>query len=390
MSLHFSVQFRKTVPIALAILVFAVGCGEDTLYGRGEDEGGETPPPTGGEDTTPLPPEEMVPTPPNTRECPLSPANQAFAAALCVCSDLVGIGNLDVRPAAADPVFVGINGRQSIASRVRIVGDLWTHQGFTAASDTHVTGNLLTTGKLESIGVLVVDGDLSIGGDLRGGGRLEVGRALRLGGDQRFLGDADYASRGAYQQPAGTPCGCGANAGVDVRARIAAARTANDNVYFGIATDALASLGDETIELKSGRYYFENVRSFGTTRFHIDGHVSMFVDGAVDAIGDEHLEISPGSTLDLFVSDTIRNLGVTRFGNASSPTAFRMYVGGSDVSISLGASRFAGALYAPRANVVLAGNTLIDGALFAGGLTGVGNLDIDYSRPPKDDPSTCR
>jgi hypothetical protein len=57
--------------------------------------------------------------------------------------------------------------------------------------------------------------------------------------------------------------------------------------------------------------------------------------------------------------------------------------------MSVGQQIFHGLIYAPQASIVYAGDTRIDGGLFASHLAGAGRLEINGALPAPTSPSAC-
>jgi hypothetical protein len=174
---------------------------------------------------------------------------------------------------------------------------------------------------------------------------------------------------------AGPPCGCDEAGLLDVAAEVAAAKAANQNA-------SIQTVGNHQVTLSSGKYFFSGIDTVGQSTVTIDGAVFLYVEGSIDAVGLERFELTPGSTLDLFVSGDIRSVGSATLGSDADPGAVRLYIGGNQASIStVGHSRLFGSIYAPTADLNLVGDTVLHGALFARSVSGVGSLEVVYSTP---------
>lgn len=318
------------------------------------------------------------------------PPPDTFDGALCVCEDFNHVGRLSVVPGPAGVGRVGVNGFTRFVNQTRAAGSWIAYAGFDAVSDTAIEQDLSTAADASWVGAVSVGGDLSVGGDARGVGELEVDGTLRVAGQESLLGPAEVTARGDFSPMAGPPCGCDPSTFFDVGAAVAAARTANDNAAAGLPT-RLSTLGESEVQLATGSYYFEDAVTVGRTRFDITGPVSLFVDGALDAVGLESFHLEPGATLDLFVAGGVRTVGVLDAGDAADPGAFRLYLGGTDpVMLSVGQQDFEGAIYAPQATLAYVGDTRVIGSLFARQLDGVGELTIGYGGPGEVDPPSCQ
>jgi hypothetical protein len=320
--------------------------------------------------------------------CPASPAPALFQNALCLCGDLNEVGaSIATHLANGNAASVGVNGRSNVVGFDDVEGSWASYMGMFGTGKAHVRDDLSTTGDLVGVGALDVGGDLSVGGDLRGVGELSVGGTLRVAGQHATLGFGQVKATGPYTAPAGPPCPCDGSTFLDVAAAVTKAKTQNDNAKAGLPT-SVANIGLTKVHLPTGSYYFDHVETIGATHFVADGVVALYLDGSLDAVGAEWIEISPTATLDLYVSGQVRTVGALAVG--SDPSALRLYVGGKDAAVlSVGFQAIAGMIYAPTATVAFVGDTNIHGALFAKDLEGVGLFTIDYSAAQAPTPSQC-
>lgn len=320
--------------------------------------------------------------------CPPSPAPGLFANALCLCGDLASVGASITTSSPAGAASVGVNGRSAIVGDDHVGGSFAAYGGVAGTGRLHVDDDLTTPANVTGVGLLSVGHDLSVGGDLTGVGELAVGGTLRVAGARQTLGLAQVAATGAYSAPAGPPCPCDGSTFIDVAAHVAAAKAKNDNGAHGLPT-SLAAVGAESVTLPTGSYYFDHVETVGRAHFVVDGVVALYLDGSLDAVGDELVELKPNATLDLWVAGAVRTVGRLAFGG--DPSAVRLYVGGAGggAVLSVGLQELSGAIYAPTARVAFVGDTTIHGALFAHDLDGVGLFSIDYAAPQAPPPAQC-
>lgn len=325
--------------------------------------------------------------------CPSTPAQTLFSQALCVCEDYrdVGLGLTVTSPtgAAAD---VGVNGTSHVVGRVKVAGTWTSWKGLTGTGFVTVRDHLLSTGDVGGVGLLEVGKDLSVGGNLSSVGKLEVGGTLRVAGTTQLLpGSKPLAGTGPYAAPAKPPCGCDASTFFDVAKAVAEAKTQNDNAAAGLdPTGAQGKVGVQSLTLKTGRYYLSDVATIGKTNIVIDGAVALYVDGDVDSVGDEHLELGPGAVLDLYIAGSLRQVGHSALGDASRPGALRLYIGGSSpVALSVGKQSIHGLVYAPTAAIAFVGDAQVNGALFARSLDAVGKLELGYAPPAAPSDQVC-
>jgi hypothetical protein len=313
--------------------------------------------------------------------CGTTPAPALFEHALCLCGDYLDVGRAKIGP-GRDPASIAVNGRSRTVSYTAVEGDFIAYGGLEATADLNVRGDLESAGDVTWVGALDVEGDLSVGGDLEGIGALEVEGSVAVGGDRFTLGLETAGGDATYVAPAGPPCGCDPATFLDVAALVALARDDNDNAARGIEEDRVLAVGDVSLELETGRYYFQDVAAVGRARLTISGAVSLYLDGDLATVGDGQIEINPGSSLDLYVAGHVAHVGKIELGDPDDPSAFRLYVGGEKpVQVGVGWSEIAGSIYAPLAQILWVGATYVDGAVFAHDLGGVGDLGIRYTRP---------
>jgi hypothetical protein len=307
--------------------------------------------------------------------CPASPAPKVFDAALCLCGDYRAVG--DGSWVQGGPA--GINGVVDVVGHHEFSGDVVAWGGVTGVGELVVAGNLTTAGRVEGVGSVRVDGDLSAGSGVSNVGHLEVKGTLRTPEAENWTGTATFGAKGAYSPMAGPPCGCGAAQALDVGAAIAAAKAQNDNAAIGL--DLHQSVGEKTLTLGSGSYFFEGVEAVGLHTLTVDGAVAIYVSGAFETVGSTHVALTSGSTLDLYVDGDVDLVGDSSFGEGATPGAVRLYVAGERKVSLVGAQRVVGSVYAPAADLELVGDTTFEGALFARSVDGVGQLNISFAAP---------
>ena len=306
-------------------------------------------------------------------QCPDAPKPELFAAGLCVCHDFDVVGDLKVKPLLPnEPGRVGVNGVTHLVGTPTVAGDFVAWNGLDGVGQANVGGTLSTVTDLAGVGKLRVGGDLVVGGNLAGVGELQVDGMLRVAGNASVTGDAKYAGFAPYEAPA-LPCGCGDAEILDVAAKVAEARANAGNTTTSIPS--MDVVGSADLTLGSGSYFFEHVTSVGETTWNIEGGVEIFLDGDLEEVGAHNIKLAPGATLDLYVSGNVTLVGDTQFGGEAG--AFRLYIGGKDpVGVAVGTQAFRGTIYAPRAELSFVGDTIIEGTLFAGSVSGVGTLEV--------------
>jgi hypothetical protein len=297
------------------------------------------------------------------------------------------MGNLFVGPGGAEHAFVGVNGQTTLTGNVRIDGSAVLYGGARAWTNLEVSHHLATTGDLAIEGIAGLGGDVDVGGDLQGTGILDIGGAMRVQGQEQLVGLTSFDSRGDYQQPP-LPCGCDTPL-VDTVALVEAARAQHDNAAVDLPTQ-LDLLGNQSYRLPTGRYFLEGSTLTGNTHLVVEGAVSLFVDGSLELVGNEWIELAPGAMLDLYVSGTLATLGNVVVGDPERAGAFRLFLGGAgSTQVATGNQGFFGAIYAPQTRLSYTGNTVITGAVFAQTFSGLGNVWIEYAAPADFPPEAC-
>ena len=302
-----------------------------------------------------------------------------FQKSVCACDDYLQAGILHTS-SPNGPADVGVNGKTYAVAGTHIAGSWTTYAGIDVGGIVDVDTDVVTTGDFTGIGKLHVGHDFSVGGDLLFGGYLYVDGTLRA--DSSYtLGHEEVNATGSYVAPAGEPCACGASEILDVPAAIAAASKTNDNVKNGLAADGLDLMGlGGSKSLTAGSYYVVDGLRLGSGKVRIEGAVKLYVGNALVEIGKDHFELASGATLDLFVEKIALTVGALDFGNGQSPDAFRLYMGGDgSATVGVGETAYHGMIYAPKAEVVFAGVSEVDGALFAKDFAWGGTLDVVYT-----------
>lgn len=319
-------------------------------------------------------PRSVAAPPPVESHC--SPAPALLRNALCVCDSLEIAGSLETHAPAGRTADVGAEGRVKLASGSTIRGSLWARDEIESAGSLDVGAHLWGGHGVRAAGSLEVGGDLASGGDLRGAGSLSVHGAVRVAGRNAFVGSQAIGGRAAYSAPVASACGC--EKPYDVGGAVAVARTTNDNASSAISAQGIVVNGAQSLTLGSGRFYVKELSSVGALRVMVEGNAQLYIDGDLEMAGSVRFALAPSATLDLFVAGNVRGAGSTDLGEGAKPEAFRLYVGGTSVKLA-GSQSFRGLVYAPTAEVDLAGSTEIHGSLFAGSLDHAGSLDVTYA-----------
>ena len=349
--------------------------------------------------------------PPGAMRCAGRLAETLFRYGLCSCANLglAGFLRTDSYDSAVGMMrrehggAVGVNGNYTIVGYSQI-GDTLTMAG---------------TSPLRLVGAHTVDGDFNLGGPLEVVGTLEVGRNARVRSNITALGPMNV--RGDLVQQSGAlalgvirvdgrrssgavtvapPCACGAGEIFDVVGAVRDAQDRNDNAAAGFDRARFnAVLGQQVTELPCGRFYVDRVAGLGSVELRVQGRSALFVGGDFDLGGFFNVVLGERGELDVFIAGSVLGAGYLRMGGTSRPSGVRIYIGGDRGFTLLGASRFVGNVYAPRAAVTIAGYMNLHGALFAQDIITGGDLDVHYDRsilragdacPDEPMPAACR
>lgn len=216
----------------------------------------------------------------------------------------------------------------------------------------------------------IFDSALTVCGDLSGAGEIAIDGDLAVGGDLSHAGSFDVSGDTRMSAPA-----CGSR-GFDVAGAVAKARADHDHGAASV--------------LESGRYYFPDASFVGENHIRVTGHASMFVDGDVAFVGESSIFVEPGASLDLYIAGSVSAVG-SLVAAGCDPRALRVFVGGHDSIIAgAGESELRGFLYAPDAEVSLAGTTQVTGAVVAKEVSFAGALRVRGIAPPKRPDAACR
>lgn len=257
--------------------------------------------------------------------------------------------------------------------------DLRTHERASTASqglslrcapDDIFESAVSICGDVSGAGSLSVEGNMSVAGDFSGAGSVSVEGDLAVAGDLSHAGSFDVG--GEVRRGLAAPCG---SKGMNVAAAVATARGDHDH--------------EASTVLENGRYYFADASFVGENHIRVVGHASMFVDGDLDAVGSSSIFVEPGASLDLYVAGSVHAVG-SMVAAGCDPNALRVFVGGSDSIIAgAGDTELRGFLYAPDAEVSLAGSATVTGAVVAKEISFAGSLHVRGIPQAKRPESAC-
>ena len=333
---------------------------------------------------------------PGADQCPGDLAH-LFRFAACACHSLAVSGALstdsfdsanDGGSAGSGAASIAANGQVATNARSHVGGSVWAGgqnlaSGTPAVSLTSSPAGVTSTVTLdiESGGDLQVQGTVLVGRDVYVDGNVTVpsGSLSVVGGVHIPAGDSASsgvtAGAGVSSGPVDVAPPCDCSTPIDIAGIIAAHKATNDDAAAGLAATSLDA-PPSAVALPCGQYYVDGIHG-GAVTLDIHGRVALFVDG--DLVVDQGLaiDLAPGTELDLFVAGNVSIQGTTPLGAPSAAARIRMYVGGASVTLSADATVGAN-VYAPLADVQLASNFEMWGAIFAQSLLFSGDFTIHY------------
>lgn len=332
-------------------------------------------------------------------------AKTTFRYALCSCEGLVASNTLKTDafdstkgvydPAA--PLFggsVGTNGNFSSNATVDVGGSLWVSStsGITLGAASFTRAEFHSGGYVSTGPAFTVDGNARIADNWNANGNLTItgsltyptGKTLNVGGTKMVQSEV----RAPVSVP--PPCDCSPEQRLDVVGLVEAFATKSDNAVMGISADALKGVATETtLEVPCGRLYLSEVTTSAKVTLKLAGRTAIFIDGHFAAGADFVVDAPPGSEVDVFVAGNVVASGEFSIGSVANPANARIYVGGTG-TINLSASNlFAGNLYAPQSELVLAGDTTIYGAVFVRRVATSNALTIHFDESILTRPDDC-
>jgi hypothetical protein len=331
---------------------------------------------------------------PGTSECTGDLAH-LFRFAACACNSLAVSGVLvtesfdsstDGGSSVSAGASIAANGQVATNARSTVAGSVWAGgeglangtPAVSLMSPASVTSSIALD--VESGGDVQVNGTFLVGHDLYADGNvtLQSGSLSVVGGV--FIPSGDSASGvtsggGVMNGPVQVAPPCDCSSPIDVVSFVAAHQTSNDDAAIGLSTSGLDA-PPHPVALQCGQYYVDGIHG-GAVELDITGRVALFVGGDLDVDAGLKIVLSAGTELDLFVAGNVALQGTTSLGDVNAPARMRLYVGGGIVTLSASATVGAN-VYAPSADVQLASNFEMWGALFAQSLQFSGDFTIHY------------
>ena len=278
-----------------------------------------------------------------------------------------------------------------MSASFEVGGSLWVSSGqFLLSASSFALADVHSNVK-GTTNTFVVDGNTRAADGWQNNGSLTITGTLTMpeGKDIAGPGTATIASRATAPVTVPPPCDCSPEQRLDVQAIVESFRTRNDNEAMGIAADALVNLTQETtLDVPCGRLYLSAVTPNAKVTLKLAGRTAIFVGGHFSVESDFAIEAPPGSEVDLFVAGNVNAAGAFSIGSTTNPASARVYIGGGNVNLTQ-PNLFAGNLYAPQAELVLAQDTTIYGSVFAKRVAAQGALSIHFDESILTRPDTC-
>lgn len=313
-----------------------------------------------------------------------------LALALCSCTKLEA-SNRIMAPGESDIIGdLGANEEIFGSAPIRVDGQVIS--GGTVRFDNRFEANQLhVNGVLEASNDVTVLEDASVGGLDIPGNRVEVGGTLTVpdGSDTSSVESSDEILYADVTVP--PPCDCSQDIDYDeLREEFrdvdgdgnddfddydAFAHEFDEEYLYPAPPYLLQALDeDRTVHLSCGKYYFESIDSASNLTLIAVGDVDVFVDGDVNVAGALVISTEEDSSLDFYVNGAFTPDNTVDLGTPQEPHAFRMYV--RDEVVLAGPTVLSGALFAPRADVVFNNTLETEGAIFGGMLDFAGPIQV--------------
>jgi hypothetical protein len=388
---------KVTDTIAISTLAApGAGAGEASSPGGGAGPGGGASAggsagagPTTGSQCGDSYPQLLWPSDAPRTICTASFARDRMSHALCSCGDIDTWGG--IRTEAFDSVAqtedpgaaaVGINGAYQSPSILLSAGSL------TVAASTplaipllDVYGDLRLAGALDVPGTLTVKGDAWFADSVRGLSLVAIDGDVYQVPGKTLEATVPLGTKGkikAEEFSVAPPCRCEETSISDWTSVIESAAEQNDNASIGLDATALAQPPSAIdLTLPCGRFYLSGIASAQDVRLLVVGRVALFVGGDVSSTGSLRVELETGAELDWFIGGQLDLASTAELGEAERPAATRIYLAG-DGQLSVPQDYVFANLYAPRADVVLVGESDFFGSVFGRTVASLGQIVVHY------------
>jgi hypothetical protein len=320
-------------------------------------------------------------------------AARAFRFGLCVCDDAVFAAGLTTAAAFADAgasASVGVNGNFVTSLPATVGGSLWARQAVDSTQRLTVEGELHAATNVIRSGAVTVRSDAWVGGAINVG-TFEARGTLTQSPSQANNASIVAGARRTAAVPATEPCDCAPTSRIPVVALTQGVASANDNAVVGFGSQELANVGASTTRvLPCGRLYATRIETTAPLTLRVFANTVLAVAGDVRLGADFTVELAaPNASLDLLVGGTITTNSAVRIGQASRPSAVRIYVGGTTPIDTSASWELHGNLYAPQAILNTSGGAVLDGAIFVKSLAASAPVSVRYDKRVLAVPDNC-
>ena len=310
---------------------------------------------------------------------------KTFLFAVCACSSMGISGTMRtdsvdsaLGKSAGNGASIGVTGALDTESDLTLQGSVYAAGvgAVTAATFKRagtITRDLRAGGPVRVDQAFRVDGDLYAASDVGGAGALTCGGKAHVAPGHAAPNVTATGGTVTEAVSVAPPCDC--SNPLDVAGLVSAFASRNDDAALGITSTTLVSAPAAPLVLPCGRYYFDAIGG-GHVALQLAGRTAIFVAGNVSVTGLLQVTLAPSAELDLFIAGDL-TLADAALGSTLAAARVRVYVGGANVQIA-GRAKLGTNLYAPRADVAIASDYEMSGALFVKSLALSGNFTIHY------------
>jgi hypothetical protein len=315
---------------------------------------------------------------------------KTFLFAACACTTMQVAGTLTtdaldstVGGTPGDGASIGADTSVRALSTIFLQGSVWAGGtdivfGTPAVAFDHsgiVTREVHAGGDLSTKQPFTVQGDLFVSGDIFAAPTLTCeGSAHVSPGGKTTNVDAKKGILSTTDLVVADPCDCTKK--LDVGSIVHAFAASNDDAAAGLTAASLAAAPATKVTLPCGRYYFDSIGGDAIT-LDLPGRTAIFVAGDVTAKKSLTISLAPGAELDLFIGGNLTLDGDATLGRTDAPAHARVYVGGKSMTMS-GGVKIGANVYAPNADMAVASDFEMSGAILVHSLAASGNFTVHY------------
>ena len=172
------------------------------------------------------------------------------------------------------------------------------------------------------------------------------------------------------------PCDCAPNQLIDVAGIVANGQLNNDDATLGLDPGALATAGAR-LDLPCGRYYLSSIGTSAPAAIAVHGPVLLFIGGDFAPSAPLEVTLDPQATLDVFIGGDLQVSAPLELGSTLVPRQTRIYVAGTQVSLSA-TQLIAANFYLPFGQFMQSAPLSIYGSVFAGSYAPSASADFHY------------